>query len=358
MVHGWKIPAETRAYVKLLRNHMNMSYRQIGKECNIAASSAFQIIRGDRGNPQQNRRRTGRPRKITPVMERHILRELKKLRQAEGSFTIPRLMQVCGLDEQNISRRTLLNCLHRHGYKFRQTRKKGLLHIEDLKKRVIYAKKMLKRPSNFWCNGVAFYLDAVSFAHKTNPLDQAKAPKSRIYRLKGEGLNFGCTTRGKKEGTGGNYARLIVAISHSKGVVLCEPYEKMTGAFFAQFIEEHFPTAFTIADKDYVFVQDGDPSQNSAIAREAMKSVNAQLLTIPARSPDINPIENFFHLVSRKLQSDAILHRYTKESLVQFKARIGTTIRSIPLEIIDKTIASISSRLRQIVARHGQRVKY
>jgi hypothetical protein len=338
---------------------MKMTFREIGKECNISASSALRIMRGKPVNSAKHRSRTGRPRKITPAMERHIIRQVKKLRLSEGSFTIPRLMQVCGLCEDNISRRTLLNVLHRKGYKFRQTRKKGLVTLDDLQKRLLYAKKMSKRPANFWCQGVGFYLDAVSFAHKTNPLDQAKAPKARIYRQKGEGLAFGCTSKGKKEGTGGNYSKHIVAISYGKGIVLCEPYEKMTGAFFAEFIHKHFQNAFTVADKESdLFVQDGDPCQNSAIARGAMKKAKAELLKIPARSPDINPIENFFHLVSEKLRKDAILHQYTKESLAEFEARIIRTMKAIPQEMIDNTIASIKKRLLQIVASRGQRVKY
>ena len=362
MVYTRKISAETRAYVKLQRKHMRMTFREISQECQISISSVHRILKGKPSNKPHNGRRrrpTGRPRKITPAMERRILRHVKSLRLSEGSFTIPRLMQVCGLWNAQISRRTLLNVLHRNGYRFRQTRKKGLLNADDLKKRLLYAKKMAKRPATFWCNDVGFYLDAVSFAHKTNPLDQAKAPRARIYRQKGEGLTFGCTSKGKKEGTGGNYAKFIVGISHGKGVVLCEPYEKMTGRFFAEFINKHFENAFSIADKGTdLFVQDGDPSQNSAVAREAMKHVNAQLLKIPARSPDINPIENFFHLLSERLRQDAIQHQYTHESLADFELRIIRTIRVIPQAMIDNTIVSIKNRLLQIIKNRGQRVKY
>ena len=49
-----------------------------------------------------------------------------------------------------------------------------------------------------------------------------------------------------------------------------------------------------------LWVQDGDPSQNSARAKRAMSRANAVLLSIPARSPDINRIENIFRLVSKK----------------------------------------------------------
>ena len=34
--------------------------------------------------------------------------------------------------------------------------------------------------------------------------------------------------------------KLIVVVSYNKGVIACHPYEKMTGHFFAAFIEEHF----------------------------------------------------------------------------------------------------------------------
>ena len=359
MVFKGKISPQIWAYVKLLRNHMNKSYRQIAKECKIAPSSAYRIINERPVNrPRRFRRRfIGRPRKITPAMERRILRAVKQLRISEGSFTIPRRMHVCGLCD--ISRRTLLNTLHRNGYRFRQARKKGLLTYNDPKTRLVYAKKMTKRPASFWCDEVSFYLDAVSFAHKRNPLDQARAPKSRLYRKKGEGLSYLCTSRGKKEGTGGVYAKFIVGISYGKGVVLCEPYEKMTGAFFAEFIKSHFGEAFRVADKGTdLFVHDGDPSQNSAIARAAIADVEAQLLKIPARSPDINPIENFFHLVSRKLRENAILRQITNESCTELQARIVHTMKAIPREFINNTISSMRNRLLQIIKGHRQRVKY
>ena len=37
--------------------------------------------------------------------------------------------------------------------------------------------------------------------------------------------------------------------------------------------------------------------------------VTGEVLKIPPRSPDLNPIENIFRIVSRKLEKDAILIR-------------------------------------------------
>ena len=44
-----------------------------------------------------------------------------------------------------------------------------------------------------------------------------------------------------------------------------------------------------------------DPSQTSAMAMKAVKDQGAQLFGIPARSPDLNPIENVFHIVKSNL---------------------------------------------------------
>ena len=44
-------------------------------------------------------------------------------------------------------------------------------------------------PENFWTDGVSFCLDGISFAHKTNPRDQARSTKSMAWRKRGEGQN-------------------------------------------------------------------------------------------------------------------------------------------------------------------------
>ena len=107
-----------------------------------------------------------------------------------------------------------------------------------------------------------------------------------------------------------------------------------------------------------LFLQDGDPSQNSAKSLAAVKSVGKEVFNIPPRSPDLNPIENVFNLVGQKLREDAISLNLSKETFHQFQERIVTTLNSIPTETIDKTIESIRTRLLQIISKGGHRTKY
>ena len=76
----------------------------------------------------------------------------------------------------------------------------------------------------------------VSFTHKTNPADEAKAPKGRIWRKANEGLNRGCTAKGGHEGSGGRLVKMMVAITHEAGVVLCDQYEKLDGQYFKNLV--------------------------------------------------------------------------------------------------------------------------
>ena len=163
---------------------------------------------------------------------------------------------------------------------------------------------------------IAFYLDGVCFTHKTNPADEAKASKGRIWRKENEGLNRACTAKGSHEGSGGKLVKMMVAITHKEGVVLCDQYEKLDGQYFKHLVLKEFRVMFKKAKKgcSRLWLQDGDPSQNNAAARIAMKSTHAKLLSISPRSPDINPLENLFHLIKRQLNNDAIVQKIRKET--------------------------------------------
>ena len=112
------------------------------------------------------------------------------------------------------------------------------------------------------------------------------------------------------------------------------------------------------ADKDNVeyFVQDGDPSQNSKLAKQAMARVKANVFAIPARSPDLNPIENVFHLVNRELRRGAKTIEH--ETRDEFVNRIRRALYSVSTETIDKTIRSMDKRIDSIIKSKGERIKY
>ena len=158
------------------------------------------------------------------------------------------------------------------GFQFLPARKKGVLTSRDRQKRKAFAKecnKILSAKPNLFSRDIAFYLDGVSFVHKTQPLSDALAPKGRVWRKRTGGLQV--TAKGCKNLAGGKRLHLLVAISHNKGVLLVQEYEKMTAAYFARFVRDKFPVLFSRKRGRKWFVMDNDPSQRSLAARKAIK---------------------------------------------------------------------------------------
>ena len=209
----------------------NLTLTEIAECCKVSTASVQRIITAKGKAPGKNRNLCGRKRKLTPDHEALVLGSIAELREREGSFTSRRLMDRTGI--RHVSDRTVRRLLNRKGYFFLQARKKGLMSETDKAKRVEFARKMQANyPPTVWTDNLAFYLDGVSFVYKTNPIDQARAPKGRVWRKKSEGLKQGCLAKGSKAGTGGKVAKMMVARTHGKGVLICERYEKNGCAIF------------------------------------------------------------------------------------------------------------------------------
>ena len=164
-----------------------------------------------------------------------------------------------------------------------------------------FAKNIKKHyDDGLWLSGICLE-DAKHFIHKTNPMDQAKDPKCLVWRKKNEGLAKGYTSKGNKAGHGGKVTSFFVAISLGKEICYCKHYEKLSVKLFAEFIENNFLKIFKSSCNPTVnvFVQDGNPRQNS---KDALHRTGAEQFSIPPRSPDLNPIEDIFNLVGKKIK--------------------------------------------------------
>lgn len=234
----------------------------------------------------------------------------------------------------------------------------------DPRKRMKFVNSIDKQFPNgssarLWQEGISFYFDGTGFVWKRNPLSMAVAPKSKAWRKRNEGLSFGCTAKGKKEGS--TQIKFFVAISYGKGVVLCEPYEgRVDGALVERFVIDHFETAFQRSCNPTArrFLQDGDPSQNSERAKAALARINATVFPIPPRSPELNPIENLFHLVGRALEEQVLLRRIEFETREEFSRRIKDTLETFDARKIDSIIESMPRRLKMVRKAKGGRIKY
>ena len=89
-----------------------------------------------------------------------------------------------------------------------------------------------------------------------------------------------------------------------------------------------------------------------------MIAVDSALLPMPPRSPDLNPIENVFKQIKATLDKDAMRNNITVESKQDFECRVRRTLVETPVAIIDNIILSMNKRVKQVIARKGDRLKY
>ena len=93
----------------------------------------------------------------------------------------------------------------------------------------------------------------------------------------------------------------------------------------------------------------------SKVAENMLKDIECKLLQIPPCSPEINPIENIFHIVKSLLESEAIKGNVTCETFEQFKTQVLRTIKNVDPIIIDKVIESMPQHIRSISKGKGYR---
>ena len=209
-------------------------------------------------------------------------------------------------------------------------------------------------------------------------MESVRTDRTRTWKKKGESLKKHCTAKGKKEGVGGRMVRFMVAIAHNKGGIKCRQYfGPINSETCKSFIDEQFSDVFknSANPKGKLLLQAGDPSQNSRIVCEAMNSVGCRLFKIPRRSPDLNPIENMFYLIRNPIENmfhlirnpienmfhlkkDAVTRNLEHETYEKFSRRAKKTGLDFPIDIINRTIESMSKQIDQVTKTKGQRTKY
>lgn len=89
----------------------------------------------------------------------------------------------------------------------------------------------------------------------------------------------------------------------------------INGQTFAKIVEESFPQTYqnNINPQTKQFLTDRCPRRNSAKGGKAITKVRDNDFKIPARSPNLNPIENFFNIAAYDLKKQAVGNNIRKE---------------------------------------------
>ena len=86
-----------------------------------------------------------------------------------------------------------------------------------------------------------------------------------------------------------------------------------------------------------------------------LEDLNIEVLDWPAQSPDINPIENIWGIIKKKLGKNPLVPKDSNEDLIPLVLQAWHEIQGMT---ISKLYSSLPRRIRAIIDSHGRPIKY
>ncbi len=105
-------------------------------------------------------------------------------------------------------------------------------------------------------------------------------------------------------------------------------------------------------DADFIFQQDLAPAHNAKSTKSCLNDHGVGVLDWPANSPDLNPIENLWGIVKRKMRNKS------PKNADELKATVKETWDSIPPQQCHKLTTSIPRRIEPVIKSKGAPTKY
>ncbi len=148
---------------------------------------------------------------------------------------------------------------------------------------------------------------------------------------------------------------MIWAAMSSAGVgPLCFLKSTVNAAIYQEILE-HFmlPSADKLyGDADFIFQQDLAPAHTAKGTKSWFNDHGVTVLDWPANSPDLNPIENLWGIVKRKMRDSR------PNNADELKATVKETWASIPPQQCHKLITSTPRRIDAVIKAKGAPTKY
>ncbi len=173
----------------------------------------------------------------------------------------------------------------------------------------------------------------------------------RVWRKSGEAQNPCCLKSSVKF----PQSVMIWAAMSSAGVgPLCFLKSTVNAAIYQEILE-HFMLLSAdklYGDADFIFQQDLAPAHTAKGTKSWFNDHGVTVLDWPANSPDLNPIENLWGIVKRKM-------RDTRPNNVdELMATVKETCASIPPQQCHKLITSMPRRIEAVIKAKGAPTKY
>lgn len=268
------------------------SLRQIAKEVKKPFRTVHYVIgKYKQYNSVENKARSGRPKILSNRDERQILSEVAKNPRISARTLAIHIESSSG---KIVCAETVRKVLRKSNYHGRVARKKPFISEANRAKRVQYANSFKDKPLEFWRK--VLFTDESKFNVFGSDGRQIVWRKPRTELLKQH------LTPSVKHG--GGHVMVWGSMSYN-GVGQLHFIDGILDAKgYLKILQEEIPRSIAKLNmqNDYMLLHDNDPKHTSRIVKEWLLYRVPTVLPHPPQSPDLNVIENLWHILDLGLR--------------------------------------------------------
>jgi transposase len=283
-------------------------------------------------------KRSGRPPKLDDRDIRHLVNDLKKDRAVAVDELTKEFNESLNI---SVSSKTVRRTLNSQGYYGRTAKKKPLVTEKNRKKRLAWC-RMRKEWKGEW--------DRVIFSDESRFELFNNDSRKWVWRKSDEKYKKECLQPTVQKSVG-----IMVWGCFCRGrmgpLVLLEG--KVTAAKYIEMLEQYL-LPFMNAQTEYIFQDDNAPAHTARVTKAWKEDNLNETLPWPAQSPDLNPIENLWDELDRRVRAHKPKPKNTRELFAVMQEKwVG-----MELSKINNLIESMPRRVTAVIKNQGNPTKY
>lgn len=287
-----------------------------------------------------SKKKMPRVKKTTQSVDRAIVRKSKKDPFLSSREIANEINSDFGLNLSDRLIRRRLNDAQLFG---RASRKKPLLSKKNISNRLLFARTHKSKDLSFW--------KKILWSDETKVNRMGPDGRVFVHRPKRQALNPRYTQKTVKHG-GGSIMVWGSFSWHGVGPIV-KINGKMDRYQYLDILKNQMePYAFENMPVSFTFMHDNDPKHTSKLVKEWFSQENIPVLSWPAQSPDLNPIENLWNDVK------CAIAKQKYKNLDDLWTGIQNSWYSIPKERCQNLIQSMPRRCQAVLENKGYSTKY